>query len=36
VAVGGAEAPPVLTDRADVVLAGPEDVRDLLTTLVAG
>ena len=36
VAVGGVEAPPVLTDRADAVLSGPEEVRDLLTALVAG
>lgn len=36
VAVGGAEAPAALTDRADVVLDGPSEVRDLLAILVAG
>lgn len=36
VAVGGSEAPAALTGRADVVVAGPEDVRALLATLVAG
>lgn len=36
VAVDGAEAPAALTDRADMVLAGPDDVRALLAVLVAG